>query len=160
MGATPNESSYAMNTGMLICRPPAEVFNAFVDPAVTRRFWFTRGSGRMEPGKQLQWEWEMYGVSVPVTVKVVEAPTRIVIEWPAEPGVTTVEWTFRPWTNGATFVNITERGFTGDAAALVKKIADSTEGFTLVLAGLKALLEHGCELNLVRDRFPKGIDAA
>jgi len=27
-------------------------------------------------------------------------------------------------------------------------------GFTIVLAGLKALLEHGIELNLVRDQFP------
>jgi hypothetical protein len=34
---------------------------------------------------------------------------------------------------------------------------DSTEGFTLVLAGLKALLEHGVKLNLVSDRFPDAI---
>jgi hypothetical protein len=27
-----------------------------------------------------------------------------------------------------------------------------------MLAGLKALLEHGIRLNLVRDRYPKGID--
>jgi hypothetical protein len=27
-----------------------------------------------------------------------------------------------------------------------------------VLAGLKALLEHGIQLNLVADRFPKGIE--
>ncbi len=26
------------------------------------------------------------------------------------------------------------------------------------LAGLKALLEHGVRLNLVADRFPRGID--
>ena len=34
----------------------------------------------------------------------------------------------------------------------------TTEGFTLVLAGLKALLEHGMRLNLVADRFPKGME--
>ncbi|MBC7990984.1 MAG: polyketide cyclase, partial [Luteimonas sp.] len=28
---------------MLIRRPVAEVFEAFVDPAITSRFWFTRG---------------------------------------------------------------------------------------------------------------------
>jgi hypothetical protein len=28
----------------------------------------------------------------------------------------------------------------------------------LVLAGLKALLEHNVQLNLVPDRFPKGIE--
>ena len=36
----------------------------------------------------------------------------------------------------------------------MRKALDSTEGFSLVLAGLKALLEHGVELNLVRDRHP------
>ena len=52
---------------MLIRKPVAEVFEAFVDPAITSRFWFTRGSGRLEPGKQVAWEWEMYGVSAQVS---------------------------------------------------------------------------------------------
>jgi hypothetical protein len=41
----------------------------------------------------------------------------------------------------------------------VKQVADSTQGFCLVLAGVKALLEHGIELDLVRDRYPEGIAA-
>ena len=40
----------------------------------------------------------------------------------------------------------------------MKKVTDSTQGFSLVLAGLKALLEHDVRLNLVADRFPKGIE--
>jgi hypothetical protein len=35
---------------------------------------------------------------------------------------------------------------------------NSTEGFSLVLAGLEAFLEHNIKLNLVADRFPKGIE--
>lgn len=31
---------------MLICKPVAEVFEAFVNPAITARFWFTKGSVR------------------------------------------------------------------------------------------------------------------
>ena len=38
----------------------------------------------------------------------------------------------------------------------MKQVADSTQGFTLVLAGLKALLEHDVRLDLVADRFPEG----
>jgi len=38
-------------TGMLIRRPVAEVFEAFVNPNITTRFWFTRSSGRLESGK-------------------------------------------------------------------------------------------------------------
>lgn len=48
------------DTGMLIRRPVAEVFEAFVNPEITSRFWFTQGSGRLETGKQVHWTWEMY----------------------------------------------------------------------------------------------------
>ena len=47
-------------------------------------------------------------------------------------------------------MSITNSGFTGIRDEVVKKALDSTEGFTFVLAGLKAWLEHGIELNLVR----------
>jgi uncharacterized protein YndB with AHSA1/START domain len=146
-----------MNTGMLIRRPAAQVFDAFVDPAVTTQFWFTRGSGRLEVGKQVQWDWEMYGISVPVIARVIEPHRRIVIEWPGYGGATTVEWTFASQNDGTTFVSITETGFTGSGDELVKQVTDSTQGFSLVLAGLKALLEHDVRLNLVADRYPKGV---
>jgi hypothetical protein len=40
----------------------------------------------------------------------------------------------------------------------VQYAADSTQGFSLMLAGLKAFLEHGVRLNLVGDRYPKGVE--
>jgi uncharacterized protein YndB with AHSA1/START domain len=149
-----------METGMLVRRPATEVFEAFVDPDVTTQFWFTRSSGRLEVGRTVQWHWDMYGVSADVTPTVVDPPRRLVIEWPGYSGRTTVEWTFTPHEGGdATFVRVTESGFTGDGDALVKQVADSTQGFSLTLAGLKALLEHGVRLNLVADRYPAGIEA-
>ena len=143
-------------TGMLIRKPVAEVFEAFVDPAITARFWFTKGSGRLEPGKQVTWEWEMYGASTQVMAKVIEPDKRIVIEWDGYSGRTTVEWKFASQKDGSTFVSITESGWTGDGDELVRYATDSTQGFTWTLAGLKALLEHDVRLNLVADRFPKG----
>ena len=145
-------------TAMLIRRPVAEVFEAFINPHITTKFWFTKGSGRLEVGKQVQWDWEMYGISIPVTVKSIEPHKRIVIEWPGNGGLTTVEWLFRSRDDGSTFVSITNSGFTGDGDELVKQATDSTQGFTLVLAGLKALLEHNVRLNLVADRYPEGIE--
>ena len=58
----------AAKTGMLIRRPAAEVFEAFVDPAITSKFWFSKGSAKLTPGAQLRWDWEMYGVSAQVEV--------------------------------------------------------------------------------------------
>jgi len=145
-------------TGMLIRRPVADVYEAFINPDITTKFWFTRSSGRLEAGKQVQWDWEMYGISIPVTAKVIEPNKRIVIEWPGYGSPTTVEWIFAPQADGTTFVSITNTGFTGDGDELVKQATDSTQGFSLVLAGLKALLEHNVRLNLVADRYPKGIE--
>jgi uncharacterized protein YndB with AHSA1/START domain len=145
-------------TGMLIRKPVANVFEAFVNPDITTKFWFTKGSGRLEIGKQVRWDWEMYDVSIEVTAKAIEPNKRIIIEWPGYSGPTTVEWMFAPQKDGTTFVSVTETGFTGDGDELVKYVADSTQGFTLMLAGLKALLEHNVRLNLVADRYPKGIE--
>jgi uncharacterized protein YndB with AHSA1/START domain len=144
-------------TGMLVRKPVAEVFEAFVDPDITTKFWFTKSSGRLVAGKQVQWEWEMYNISIPVTVTAIEPNKRIVIEWPGYGGATTVEWVFAPQKDGTTFVSISEAGFTGNGDELVKQVTDSTQGFSLVLAGLKSLLEHSVRLNLVADRYPKGI---
>lgn len=148
----------ATKTGMLIRKPVADVFEAFVDPDVTTKFWFTRSSGRLVAGRQVQWDWETYGISIPVTAKTIEPDRRIVIEWPGQKGATTVEWIFESQPDGTTFVRITEAGFSGNGDELVKQVTDSTQGFSLVLAGLKALLEHGIRLNLVPDRYPKGIE--
>lgn len=139
---------------MLIRKPIGEVFEAFVDPSITSQFWFTHGSARLVAGTSVQWEWRMYGISVPVMVRIVEPDQRIVVEFPGDPP-TRVEWNFTSLDDGSTFIKITHQGFGGDGDAVMKQVIDSTEGFAIVLAGAKALLEHGIRLNLVADRFPK-----
>jgi uncharacterized protein YndB with AHSA1/START domain len=146
-----------MRTGMLIRRPAAEVYEAFANAEITTRFWFTRASGPLAVGIPVQWEWEMYGISVPVTAQTLEPSQRIVIQWPGYGGITTVEWTFEERPDATTFVSISESGFTGTGDALVQQVTGSTNGFSLVLAGAKALLEHGVRLNLIQDRFPDGL---
>jgi uncharacterized protein YndB with AHSA1/START domain len=145
-------------TGMLIRKPVEQVFEAIVNPEITSKFWFSKGSARMETGKRVQWEWESYDVSIEVTVKAIEPNKRVLIEWPGYTGPTEVEWTFQPITDGTTFVRVQESGWTDDADKLLRYVADSTQGFTLMLAGLKALLEHNIRLNLTLDRYPKGIE--
>jgi hypothetical protein len=63
-------------TGMLIRKPVADVFEAFINPDITTKFWFTKSSGRLEVGKQVQWAWEMYGISIPVTATAIEPNRR------------------------------------------------------------------------------------
>lgn len=141
---------------MLIRKPAAEVFEAFVDPAITSKFWFSKGSGRLEPGAHLVWEWEMYNASAEVDVKEVVPNERIRVEWSAYGAPTTIEWRFTPL-GATTFVSVTNSGFHGDADEIVEQAISSTEGFTFLLAGLKAQLEYNLDLRLIPDRFPEGL---
>jgi uncharacterized protein YndB with AHSA1/START domain len=143
---------------MLIRRPVAEVFEAFINPTITTKFWFTRSSGRLEPGKQVQWDWEMYNVSSQVSVKAIEENNRILIEWSGYGTPNLVEWIFTAPSENTTFVSITNTGFSGNGDELVNQAMGSTGGFTLVLCGLKAFLEHNIMLNLVADRFPERLE--
>ena len=144
-------------TAMLIRRPVAEVFAAFIDPAVTSKFWFTRGSGPLEPGTTVTWHWDMYGFSTEAKTIEIEPDRLILVEWIADDSSTRIEWRFFPRPDGTTFVSITNSGFSGSGDDVAQHAIASTEGFTFVLAGAKAWLEHGIELNLVPDRFPEGL---
>jgi uncharacterized protein YndB with AHSA1/START domain len=148
----------SVNVGMLIRRPPGEVFRAIVDPAITTRFWFTKSSGKLVPGATVRWEWEMYGVSTTVSVREVEDNRRILFEWGDGDQPTTVEFLFTSVGYDATHVEVAETGLSGSGDELVARVAGSTGGFTIVLCALKALLEHHIVLSAVRDRFPKGLD--
>lgn len=135
---------------MLIRKPVGEVFNAFVDPAITTRFWFTKSSGKLEAGKRVRWEWEMYGVGDDIDVKAIEPNARIAFEW-SFPKSNQVEMTFTPHSKG-TMLSIVNAGLRSDD--VIAEALDLTQGWNLVLAAAKAWLEHGINLNIVADKAP------
>lgn len=134
---------------MLIRRPAAEVYQAFVDPEVTTCFWFSRASAPLQPDASVTWHWDRYGVSAQVEVVALEPGRRIAIRWP-----TPVEWMLVPHGADATFVTVTADGFEGDDEARVAAALDSTGGFNLVLAACKAWLEHGIDIGVINDAHP------
>jgi uncharacterized protein YndB with AHSA1/START domain len=136
---------------MLIRRPVEKVYEAFINPEITTKFWFTKSSGRLEEGKTIRWDWEMYGVGDELVVKKLEQNKVIRIEWTDG---TQVEWIFNPRADNETFVSITNSGFSGSGDEMVNHAIDSMGGYTMVLSGLKAFLEHNIQLNLVADKAP------
>jgi len=150
----PEAQNYA-KAEMLIRKPAKEVFEAIINPDITTNFWFTKASGRLDANKEVEWVWEMYNHRVPVFVKSIQLPEKIIIDWGNDGELTTVEWTFKNIHDNETFLSIVHSGFTGGQDKLIAQVRDSTEGFTIVLAGLKAWLEFGIRLNLVADRFPQ-----
>lgn len=146
------ENTATVETQMLIRRPIRQVFEAFIDPAITTNFWFTKATDKLEVGKTVTWEWEMYGVSTQVLVKEIIQDKKISIEW--DDPVTTVDFEFSALTDETTYVVIKHYGFNLTGKELIQAIKDNTGGFTTVLDGLKAYLEHNIKLNLIADKFP------
>jgi uncharacterized protein YndB with AHSA1/START domain len=146
------ETIHFVETQMLIRRPAQMVFAAFIDPEITKNFWFTKGSASLRQGDTVTWEWQMYHVSVDVVVKEIVPDEKIVIDWDEPP--TTVEFLFKSLSSNTTYVVIRNYGFHQTGDELINVIKDATGGFTTVLDGLKAYLEHGIQLNLIADKFP------
>lgn len=138
---------------MLIRKPVASVYQAFIDPEITKNFWFTKGSGVLETGKTVTWEWEMYKVSSKVLVKELLPNEKISVEW--DQYHTTVDFLFEVTTADTTYVTIRQYGFQTSGDDLLAEINGASGGFTTVLDGLKAYLEHGINLNLIADKFAK-----
>ena len=97
----------------------------------------------------------MYNVSTKVFVKEILQNEKISIDWD-EPA-TTVDFTFKVLTDETTYVVIKNYGFNKRGEELLELFKDLTGGFTTVLDGLKAYLEHNINLNLIADKFPKEV---
>jgi uncharacterized protein YndB with AHSA1/START domain len=133
----------------LIRRQSADVFSAFVDPALITRFWLSRTCGQLEAGRTLHWEFMVKGASVETHVLKLEPSRRILIRWSDD---TTVQWTFDEDSEGNTLVRIENANFRGTLEERVEAALEATQGFTIVLCDLKTLLESGKSMNLVRDK--------
>jgi uncharacterized protein YndB with AHSA1/START domain len=133
-----------------ISRPVAEVYEAVTDPDRLSKYFTTGGArGRLDPGAEVSWDFADFPGRFPVTVVEAQAPNRIVIEWDGSETVadrTRVVFEFAPIDDGArTLVTIAESSWRAtDAGA--KSAFGNCEGWTGMLAALKAWLEHGINL--------------
>lgn len=144
-------SNVYVEAQMLIRKPIEDVFEAFINPEVTTNFWFTKSTGKLEEGKTITWEWEMYGVKSVVKVDQVIPNELIKTVW-REPS-SNVDYEFKKMEKG-TLVTIKSYGFAQTGEELLRQVNDNTGGFTTVLDGCKAYLEHGINLRLIEDKFP------
>lgn len=142
---------------MTIRKPATEVYQAFINPEITTQFWFTHSTGPLEVGKSVTWTWEMYGVST-ISAPVELIPYELIkMNWEGGGSTTTVEFHFISISASTTYLSIKHYGFDKEGEELKAAIIDSTRGFIMVLAGCKAWLEHGINLNLVGDKYPKEV---
>ncbi|WP_144281596.1 SRPBCC family protein [Chryseobacterium echinoideorum] len=145
------ESKVFVKAQMLIRKPINIVFEAFIDPKITTNFWFTKSSGKLEEGKTILWEWDMYNAKTQVKVHQIIPNQLIKTEW--ELFFNKIDYEFKEMEKG-TLVIIKSYGYSQTGDELLELINDNTGGFTTVLDGCKAYLEHGINLRLIEDKFP------
>jgi len=136
-----------VDASMLIRRPPGEVFAAFVNPTMLRKFWLQDASGPLAPRARVRWIFLVPGAEVDVVVRRFEAPQFLSFDWS---GGIHVDMAFEPMESDATHVRVRVSGLAGDG--LLQQVADVIEGFSIVLCDLKTLLESGTSARLVRDK--------
>jgi len=134
---------------LLIRRPAGDAYRAFVEPEILTKFWLRRASEPLSLNRSVRWEFLVAGAAARVTVRELKENQRIGTVWDDD---TTIDFTFREIEPALTLVGVTQAGFQGSPDEVVAKALDATQGFTLVLCELKALLEKNVSLDAVADK--------
>jgi uncharacterized protein YndB with AHSA1/START domain len=132
---------------ILIRRPIATVFDAFVRPETITRFWLEATSAPLAPGVKAAWRFMVPGATETVEVTSFDPPHLIEFDWSDGKHVKLSFDIFQP---EITQITAVVTGF--DAKSGMPEVVNATEGFTIVLCDLKTLLECGSSANLVRDK--------
>ncbi len=128
-----------------IIKPANEVFEAIVDPSKMSNYFISKGSARMENGKEITWKFPEFAMTFPIKVDKIEKNKYISFHWENAGVNLLVEMTLIPAGDSSTVVNITEKSRKNDEAG-IKWLQGNTEGWANFLACLKAYLEYGINL--------------
>ena len=137
--------SLEIKTAIQILKPVSEVFEAIVDPIKMSKYFISKSSGRMEPGKQIFWRFPEFETEFPIRVGKIIKDDYISYHWDLESTELFVEIALTPRGEGSTLVTVTEKGRNNDEAG-IKWLKGNTEGWANFLACLKAYLEYGINL--------------
>ena len=145
-----NQSAHpSARVSMMIRAAPADIVDAFVQPGQLARFWLASASAPLRVGSKVHWNFMVPGAEVDTCATSIDPDKGIAWDWSDG---THVAIGLEPLGDGATAVTLDHTGFQGGRDAMAAAALDATEGFALVLADLKTLLESGVSANLVRDK--------
>lgn len=134
-----------IETSIQIQKPPREVFDAIIDPSKMSGYFISRGSGILEEGKQIMWQFPEFELEFPIRVSGIEKDKYVSFYWEVEGKDLLVEINLTPRGSESTLVRITEKSMQCDEAGL-KWLQGNTQGWANFLACLKAYLEYGINL--------------
>lgn len=123
-----------------IQKPIAEIFEAIVNPEIMRQYFISKGSGRLEQGKEVIWEFPEFEGSYPVGVKEIITNQLVIIDWDPD-SIVRIELEEKSKNN--TIIRVSEEG---NEQKEIKWAIGQTEGWTNFLTCMKAWLEYGIHL--------------
>jgi len=138
-------STLEIKTAIQIQKPSHEVFEAIVDPSIMTNYFISKGSGRMEEGKQIMWRFPEFDMEFPVRIGKTETNKYISYYWEVDQLELLVEITLASVAENDTLVTVTEKSRDNNEAG-IRWLKGNTEGWANFLACLKAWLEYGINL--------------
>lgn len=139
------EKQLEIKVELQVSKPAEEVFEAIVDPAKMSNYFISKGSGRMEDGREIIWKFPEFKFEFPVRVKETRNSEYVSFYWDIEDKELLVEITLKSLGKDKTLVTVTEKGMQNDEKG-VKWLQGNTAGWANFLACLKAWLEYGINL--------------
>ena len=136
------ETKLTAKASIGIQKPVSEIFEAIIDPEKMKHYFISKGSARMEVGKEIFWEFPEFEGSYPLTTKEIIPNEKIVFVWDPK-SVVTIE--LQKLSENDTVVKVSEVGYQSDEKG-IKWAIGQTEGWANFLACMKAWLEHGIHL--------------
>ena len=127
-----------------INKPIEEVFDAVINPKKITGYFCEKADAPLVEGQTVRWTWAKHDVNV--QVKQIIPNSKIIIEWPAQSGGTSIaEMTFSTLDDGRTMVAISESGWptTEDG---IKASYKNCEGWQHMMSCMKAYLIHNIDL--------------
>jgi uncharacterized protein YndB with AHSA1/START domain len=134
-----------IKAALQVSKPVNEVFEAIVDPVKMSNYFISKGSGRLEEGKQIMWSFPEFDMEFPIRVDKIENNKFISFFWEMDGIELAVEITLTARADSSTLVSITEKSRKNDEAG-IKWLMGNTEGWANFLACLKAYSEYGINL--------------
>ncbi|OBV37921.1 hypothetical protein [Janthinobacterium psychrotolerans] len=134
---------------MLMHATPAHIAHAFTDPGQLASFWLASSSGPLTLNSSVHWRFMVAGAEVDTIATRIDADCGLAWDWSDG---THVDISLEKLDGGAVAVTLIHDGFRGSAEDIIAAALDACEGYALVLADLKTLLEQGVSARIVRDK--------
>jgi uncharacterized protein YndB with AHSA1/START domain len=134
-----------------VLRPVSEVFQGFIDPDKLAKYFVSRASAPMAPGKPVTWTFADVGAELVPEIESVKRDKRIVFTWNASGQKARVDIGLSPYDANSTKIHIVESAFAMTEEGVGRALGQ-TKGWTDFINCMRAYLEFGVRLRQGRTK--------